>query len=116
MLLCLILTAAAAGRYRAEVAARETRSEIRRLQLDKQQAVDDIQLLRAEIAYLESPDRLAKLAARYTSLEPLSGAQLLTARDFLVAFASDRAPVASQAPGAERAQPVDVAALDAPAW
>lgn len=116
MLLCLILAAAAAGRYRAEVAARETRSEIRRLQADKRQALDDIQLLRAEIAYLESPERLAGLAARYTSLEPLTGAQLLTAREFLVAFAADGAPVAANAPARDIPEKVDVADLGAPAW
>lgn len=82
----LLLLAAVAGRYQAEVSVRDARAELKRLQQEKSEEIREIQILRAELAYLESPDRLAGLAERLTELEPLSGAQLLTADDFLLAF------------------------------
>ncbi len=86
LLLCLILAAAAAGRYKAEAAVRETRNELRELEQAKSKELTRIQVLRAEVAYLESPERLAAIATKMTDLEPLTGAQLLTADDFKVAF------------------------------
>ena len=86
MLLCLLLLAAAAGRYKAEVSVREARAEIRDLEGAKTEELSQIKILRAEIAYLENPDRLARLAARHTDLEPLAGSQLVTADEFLLAL------------------------------
>jgi hypothetical protein len=115
MLLCLILAAAAAGRYRAEVAVRETRAEILRLERQKARAQEEIALLRAEIAYLESPERLAHLAATMTSLTPLTGAQFMTAREFVAAFAVEPQSAAMHARGGATA--VDVAsAAPVAAW
>ena len=68
--LCLLLAAAAAGRYQAEVAVREARSELRNLEEQKAKELRAIQMLRAEVAYLESPDRLAKIARSETELRP----------------------------------------------
>lgn len=89
ILLCLLLAAAAAGRYQAEVSVRETRREIQELERAKAQELSEIQLLRAEIAYLENPDRLARIAAKVTDLEPLAGSQLMTADEFAVAFGGE---------------------------
>ena len=100
ILLCLLLAGAAAGRYQAEVSVRETRREIQEIERAKAQELSEIQLLRAEIAYLESPDRLAKIAAKVTDLEPLVGSQLMTADDFAVAF------------GGGAAEPVDLVGSD----
>lgn len=86
LLLCLILAGAAAGRYKAEAAVRETRHEIRKLDQVKAEEASKIQVLRAEVAYLESPERLASIAGSATNLEPLSGAQLMTADEFVAAF------------------------------
>ncbi|MCA8890051.1 MAG: hypothetical protein KDA46_14550 [Parvularculaceae bacterium] len=86
IMLCLILAAAAAGRYKAEVAVRDVRSEIVQIDHKKAAEANKIQVLRAEIAYLESPERLAEIAERVTNLKPLSGAQLMTADDYLLAF------------------------------
>lgn len=111
LLLCLILAAAAAGRYKAEAAVRETREELRRLDRTKTQELTKIQVLRAEVAYLESPERLAAIAAKMTDLEPLTGAQLLTAEDFKVAFGEqDRG---SRADASMREHAVEVAAIEA---
>ena len=86
LFLCLLLAAAAAGRYKAEVSVRESRQDIQKLQKEKAQELRKIQTLRAEIAYLESPERLAKIAVKTTDLQPLTGAQLLTADQFVAAF------------------------------
>lgn len=86
IMLCFLLAAAAAGRYQAEVSVREARREIEELDRAKAKELSQIQVLRAEVAYLENPDRLAKIAVRITDLEPLSGRQLLTADEFLIAI------------------------------
>lgn len=86
ILLCLLLAGAAAGRYQAEVSVRETRREIQDLDRARAEELSQIQLLRAEVAYLESPDRLAQVAARVTDLEPLSGRQLMTADEFIASL------------------------------
>jgi hypothetical protein len=111
ILLCLMLAAAAAGRYQAEAAVRETRAELRRLDHEKSAELTKIKVLRAEIAYLESPDRLAAIAEKMTDLKPLSGAQLLSAQDFEVAF--NEAPAEAE-PGrkASAAGAYEVAAID----
>jgi hypothetical protein len=113
-LLCLLLAAAAAGRYKAEEAVREKKREIERLDRAKSKAVADIQLLRAEVAFLENPDRLAKIAEQVTSLAPLTGAQILTAEDFRVAFKAPAAPEASAVRGApvSRTAAIDLASAE----
>jgi len=82
--LCMLLAAAAAGRYRAEVSVKEARSELKRLEISKWEELRSIQMLRAEVAYLENPDRLSKIAEAKTELRPSSREQLLTARQFVV--------------------------------
>lgn len=111
ILLCFILAAAAAGRYQAEAAVRETRLELKRIERAKAEELTSIQLLRAEVAYLESPERLAAIAQRVTDLEPLSGAQLMTAEDFAIAFDGEAAPAPTNAAAADR-RSLEVAALD----
>lgn len=82
--LCMLLAAAAAGRYRAEVSVKEARSELKRLEISKWEELRSIQMLRAEVAYLENPDRLSKIAMAKTDLRPSAREQLLTARQFAV--------------------------------
>ncbi len=82
--LCMLLAAAAAGRYRAEVSVKEARSELKRLEISKSEELRSIQMLRAEVAYLENPDRLSKIAEAKTGLRPSARDQLLTARQFAV--------------------------------
>ena len=81
--LVLILIGAAAGRYRAEVEMRHMRGEIRKLENARQEAASDIVVLRAEIAYLESPARLARIAGLVTSLQPLNSKQMMRRDEFL---------------------------------
>jgi len=82
--LCFLLAAAAAGRYRAEVSVKETRSELKRLELSKVEELRSIQILRADVAYLENPQRLSEIANSKTDLRPSERGQILTAREFAV--------------------------------
>ena len=84
--LCILLAAAAAGRYRAEVSVREARQELEKLETSKLEELRSIQMLRAEIAYLENPNRLAKIAEAKTDLRPSLGEQRMTAPQFVAAF------------------------------
>lgn len=91
LFLCVLLAAAAWGRYRAEEEVRKTRAELEKLEIS---AIDErraIQMLRAEIAYLENPARLAKVADMRTDLRPSDQSQLLSARQFVVAMGGDDA-------------------------
>lgn len=97
--LCLLLAAAAAGRYRAEVSVRETRSELQRLETSKAEEERSIQMLRAETAFLENPERLSKIADAKTDLRPPSRDQILTAQQFAAVFGDEEAlPQSKPAP------------------
>lgn len=87
--LCMLLAAAAWGRYKAEVSVRETRTEIERLNASIAEETRSIQVLRAEIAYLENPERLVKIAETKTDLRPSAREQILSARQFAAAFGED---------------------------
>lgn len=88
LILCLILAAAAAGRYKAETSVGDARSEIRALDRQKAEELSSIQVLRTEVAFLERPERLTGIADNVSTLAPLTGAQLMTAEDFEIAFAA----------------------------
>ena len=89
--LCMLLAAAAAGRYRAEVSVKETRAELKRLEISKTEELQSIQMLRAEVAYLENPNRLSKIAEAKTDLRPSVQDQLLNARQFATTMDGDDA-------------------------
>lgn len=81
LILSVYMTKASAGREAASIAAinREISQEERR-----------VRLLRAEIAYLEQPDRLERLASQYMALGPVP-AQRETAPEGLAEVARQRA-------------------------
>lgn len=98
ILLCLLLAAAAAGRYKAETSVRETRRTLEEIEKAKARELSEIQLLRAEIAFLENPERLKEVAEKVTDLEPLSAAQVMTAEEFRVAFGAEESSPAPEMP------------------
>ena len=102
--LCVLLAAAAFGRYRAEVSVRELREDIEKIETSQVEELRAIQMLRAEIAYLENPDRLAKVAASKTDLRPSSGDQLVNAREFAALLGAEIETVEDVVP----AKPNDV--------
>jgi hypothetical protein len=87
--LCVLLAAAAFGRYRAEVSVRELRNDIEKIETSQLEELRAVQMLRAEIAYLENPDRLAKVASAKTDLRPSSSDQLVNAREFAALFGDE---------------------------
>ncbi len=99
--LCVLLFAAAAGRYHAEAGLRAVEREIASLEARREASAREIQMLRAEIASLENPDRLADLAAAHTELRPLSSAQFLTADDFMIAFGRNETLEGAESGGRE---------------
>lgn len=91
--LCVLLAAAAWGRYRAEVSVREARKELEQLQTSKAEELRSIQLLRAEVAYLENPERLSKIAEAKTDLRPTDRFQTVDAQQFAAAFDENAIPI-----------------------
>ncbi len=89
VLLCLLLAAASAGRYHAEVGVRLSREAIETIEAEKAEEQRRIQILRVELAYLENPERLMKIAKEKTDLKALTGQQLLSTSDFVSALTSD---------------------------
>jgi len=80
---CLLLAGAAAGRYRAEVAVRGVEERLDALENAAAEERGKIQVLRNEVAYLESPERLAALARENDlALAPMRGEQILAAEAF----------------------------------
>ena len=78
---CLVLAAAAAGRYQAEAKLRADRDEVRRLdqQIDTQS--DIIKDLQLEVEVLESAPRLTRLAQENLALNALQPEQLVTVQE-----------------------------------
>lgn len=109
-----LLFTAAAGRYNAETAVRELDKKINELEAQRKAELREVQILRAELALLESPDRLAELARAHTDLVPASGSQMMTADDFLVAFGppASIAPTTSPVPYGNSGGNVVVGAID----
>jgi cell division protein FtsL len=90
--LCILLAAAAVGRYRAEQSVQKTRMELERLETARLDEVQQIQLLRAEVAYLENPERLAKIARAKTDLRPSEPVQMVSVQQFSLAMTGEDGP------------------------
>lgn len=89
IMLCVFFIAAVAGRYSAEESVRSAEEELRRLDVEYAEEVRQVQMLRAEIAYLESPDRLAKIARSKTDLRPPAPDELLSPDEFVTAMTGE---------------------------
>ena len=98
--LCALFLAAVAGRYSAEESVSAAQEELQRLDAEYAEEMRRVQMLRAEIAYLEGPERLAKVARATTDLRPPEPEALLTARQFRSAMIGDESQ-----PGAPNAGP-----------
>ncbi len=89
LFLCILLAAASVGRYRAEQAVDKTRDELQLLETGKLDELQKIQVLRAEVAYLENPERLAKIAKAKTDLRPSDSLQIVSPTQFAAALNDD---------------------------
>ncbi|MCI5048157.1 MAG: hypothetical protein MRY59_11710 [Aquisalinus sp.] len=79
---CLLLAAAAAGRYQAEAGVRAQKAEIERIEgliSEEEVAISQLDL---QVEVLESAERLSRLSAQRLSLAPVQAEQLHTAEEF----------------------------------
>lgn len=94
---CLLLAAAAAGRYQAEAKVRADKLEINKLEeqiADEEYRIGQLQL---EVEVLESGQRLSQLAARELALTSVKPYQLQTADEFALLLEMPVAAVAQPA-------------------
>lgn len=63
----------ALGVYLAKTGAGDEGADIARTQVEIAQEQRQIRLLKAEVAYLEQPQRLERLSSAYLGLQPMSG-------------------------------------------
>lgn len=96
--LCALFLAAVAGRYSAEESVSAAHEALGQLDVEYAEEARRVQMLRAEIAYLESPERLAKVARATTDLRPPPPDALLTAQQFQSAMIGDEFKPAPGAP------------------
>ncbi len=80
--LCALFLAAVAGRYSAEESVSAAQEALEQLDAEYADEARRVQMLRAEIAYLEGPERLAKVARATTDLRPPAPDALLSAQQF----------------------------------
>ncbi|MEM8771611.1 MAG: hypothetical protein AAGD92_08185 [Pseudomonadota bacterium] len=80
--LCMFFIVSVAGRYSAEESVKTARSELLRLDSERHEEERQIKVLRAEIAYLENPERLVKIARATTELRAPAPEQMMSAREF----------------------------------
>lgn len=90
--LCALFLAAVAGRYSAEESVSSAQEALAQLELEYADEARRVQVFRAEIAYLEGPERLAKVARATTDLRPPAPEALLSARQFQSAMIGEDAP------------------------
>lgn len=87
--LFVLFAVTAFARYRIEVAVVQAQAEMDRIEASAAALSRSIQMLRAEIAYLENPDRLARIAGLKTQLRPSTASQAVDAVQFAAAFDRD---------------------------
>ena len=97
--LCALFLAAVAGRYSAEESVGAAQEALAQLDVEYADEARRVQMLRAEIAYLEGPERLAKVARATTDLRPPAPEALLNAQQFKSAMiGEDAAPAPTASP------------------
>jgi hypothetical protein len=77
----MVTLALAFALYHIKYETQDEQHEIRRLTAELAEEQDAIQVLRAEWSLLNQPERLEKLVARHTQLQPLAPAQIVTMAD-----------------------------------
>ncbi|MGV6802428.1 MAG: hypothetical protein ACWA5L_10945 [bacterium] len=91
---CLLLAAAAAGRYQAEASVRADKKEMHRIEQKIEAEKQVINQLQMEVEVLESGARLAALTQQYLELEAVKPRQLHRLDDFarIAGIASPQTP------------------------
>jgi hypothetical protein len=91
--------ALALGVYLAKTNAGDEGADIARTQIQISHEQHQIRLLKAEVAYLEQPQRLERLSSTYLGLQPMSGKRE-TVVENLQEVARRGAPAAASVPAA----------------
>lgn len=97
---CLLLAAAAAGRYRAEATVRADRQAIEKLEQEIRAEEQEISALQMQVEVLESGPRLAELAYSELNLRAVAPDQLTRTDEF-----ARLAGIAVEAPAERRYRP-----------
>jgi hypothetical protein len=103
-----VLAALAVGLYRAKTDADDDRRRVRAIEAELAQERETIRVMRNEVGYLESPERLRALAEDKLGLVPLDPLRVVTLED---------APLLIEPPSLAEPSPAEVAAYgeaDAP--
>ncbi len=74
------------GLYYVKTRAQSARLEVARLKQLVNEEIASVNVLKAEIAHLESPDRLERLAQKELALEPTRVDQIVVAEDIAALF------------------------------
>jgi hypothetical protein len=90
----------ALGVYLAKTGAGDEGADIARTQVQINQEQREIRLLKAEVAYLEQPQRLERLSSAFLGLQPMSGK-----RETVVENLSEVARTGPPAPATQAPQP-----------
>lgn len=106
-----LLAALVFGLYMTKTFAGREASEITHTEDQIEQEQTHIRLLKAEVAYLEQPERIERLSQTYLNLAPMQGKREADA-DRLAEIA-DKAP-AKSAPATSAPAPMALAALASP--
>lgn len=97
----IVLAALAVGLYKAKTEAEDDRAEIVRLEAELRLEQDNIRVLRNEISFLESPERIAEIAEERLGLTPVDPLRVVTLEDAPLLI--ETPPDASDAPDARAA-------------
>ena len=85
-ILFVIGVALTVGLYYVKTRAQTARKQAVKLERQIEQEEASLRVLRAEIAYLESPERLRVLSQQHLGLEPVSVNDVIQVKDIVVRF------------------------------
>ncbi len=74
------------GLYYVKTRAQSAKKEVRRLERLISQEEASLQVLKAEIAYLENPQRLMELSEQHLGLKPIANDNVISISDIAVRF------------------------------
>jgi len=90
--------------YYVKISAQSAKSEMRRLEAQIDKEVIALNVLRAELAYLENPARLQALAEENLGLQPTEIGQIVTEADIASLFKINESQLSEDQLGVSRTQ------------
>src|SRR5262245_36401331 len=99
----MLLAALAVGLYKAKTEAKDDRRRAAALEAQLAEEQEAIRVMRNEIGYLESPDRLRKLAQERLGLVPIDPLRVVTLEEAPLLIERPPSKVAGKEPGSPAA-------------